>query len=760
MNRLPPAARAFLLGFLALALAGQAGPLQAAPETETVATSTPAPKTPTPTPSPPDSALADEFAIQGEFEAAIATYLSVIEQGTWEERLAARVALARVYLDDGQVDAAVRELDAYMLEASPESDVRAAQFLLAQALALKNAWDEALPLYDAYIQGGGGAATYARLGRAEALANVGRVPEAVLEAQQLLDEELPRSVRVGLILSMAEALEASQPQGALIWYVRLQRESISPADQALALWRSASIEYDLGDEGPRLSAWTAVIQRFPETPTAQAIVDEPPASTVSLDSYYVGLVYYRGGRDREAREAFETSLETNRNGPDRSLAARASYYLAVMDERVGRIDDAIEGYARVVELDPRVELADDALWWRGRLLEQKDRIEDAEASYRQLVAQLGGSGWASEAGFRLALLAYDRGDFEQAAGEFAALAGGAEGEERQRALLWQGKALSAAGEEDAAKKTWQGLREEATADYYALRAAVLLGDAQGELPDAGLEGTAEPDWHAIRGWVLETGGADPWAALKILLFDRHWGQGRQLLALGMSRQAGDEFALLLEAAGTEPFALYQLAGLFNSVGMTDLSSQAAARLLRAVPEGAAESAPLDLWRLAYPAPFVGVLQEAAGDEDVPDLLLLALIRQESFFDPLAGSPVGARGLTQVMPATGEAIADDLDWADFQVDDLYRASVSLRFGAHYLSEQLDLFEGSVYHALAAYNGGPGNALRWRRAAGDDVDRFVEEIEFPETEMYVRLVVENLARYRQLYQGLAEPSVPKD
>jgi soluble lytic murein transglycosylase len=760
MSRLLPFARTLLLGFLALAWAGQAGPVQAGPPVETDETSTPTPPTPTPTPSPPDTALADEFVEYGEFEAAIAAYLAVIEQGMWEERLAARLALARVYLGDGQVGAAVRQLDAYLLEASPGTDVLAAQYLLAEALALQGAWDQALPLYDAYIEAGGAVAIYARLGRAEALAGLGRVPEAVLEAQHLLDEELPRSVRVALILSMAQALEAEQQPGALFWYERLRRESASPVDQALALWRSASIQYDLGDEGPRLSAWTAIIQRFPETPTAQAIVDEPPSLSVSLDSYYVGLVYYRGGRTREAREAFETSFETNRNGPDRSLAARASYFLAVLDERVGDIDEAVEGYARVVELDPRVELADDALWWRGRLLEQMGRLEEAADSYQQLYSELGGSGWASEAAFRLALLAYDRGDFEEATGGFAAIAKKAEEEERQRALLWQGKAQSEAGEEDAAREAWQRVHEEAPADYYALRAAVLLGDAHGGLRDAGLKGAAEPDWDAVRGWLLDAGSANPWAALKILLFDRHWGQGRELLALGMSRQAGEELGLVLEAAGGEPFALYQLAGLFHSVGMTDLSSQAAAHLLRAVPEGAVGTAPLDLWRLAYPAPFAEVLRETADDEEVPDLLLLALIRQESFFDPLAGSPVGARGLTQVMPATGEAIAHDLAWADFDIDDLYRPSVSLRFGAHYLAEQLDLFEGSVYHALAAYNGGPGNALRWQRAAGDDVDRFLEEIEFSETKTYVRLVAENLARYRQLYQELEEPSLPKD
>ena len=96
----------------------------------------------------------------------------------------------------------------------------------------------------------------------------------------------------------------------------------------------------------------------------------------------------------------------------------------------------------------------------------------------------------------------------------------------------------------------------------------------------------------------------------------------------------------------------------------DLSARAATRLLHAVPEKAADEAPGDLWRLAYPVPFVQVLREVVDEEGTTDLLLLALIRQESFFDPLAGSPAGALGLAQVIPPTGRGIAEDLGVTDF------------------------------------------------------------------------------------------------
>jgi soluble lytic murein transglycosylase len=114
----------------------------------------------------------------------------------------------------------------------------------------------------------------------------------------------------------------------------------------------------------------------------------------------------------------------------------------------------------------------------------------------------------------------------------------------------------------------------------------------------------------------------------------------------------------------------------------------------------------------------------------------------------------------VIEPTGAAIAQELDVDNFEMDDLYSPETSMRFGAHYLEQQLDSFDGNIYHALAAYNGGPGNAQRWAEASGGDVDRFYEEIDFAETRLYVDLVSENLAHYLDLYGDAEGPTLPED
>jgi len=474
----------------------------------------------------------------------------------------------------------------------------------------------------------------------------------------------------------------------------------------------------------------------------------------------MGLVYYYAGRDTEARDVFDGLLSGGAAVASIGQRAHAQYYLAVIDERTGATSRAIEGYGRVPAIDPTSSFADDALWWKGRLEERAGRDKDARASYEDLAAAYSGRDWGEEARFRLALLDYDAGEFADAAAASKDIAASTKSTERQRALLWQGKALDASGDEKAAAVLWQELRNAAPDAYYGLRAAVLLGDADGRLRTITVGKQSEPDWEAVDAWLEKAAGRPSAPPQPAIESDTHWRLGEELLTLGMQRRADNELGIVLEEAGRDPLALAQVARAAYESGQTHLSSRAATRLLDAVPDHVAAEAPGDLWRLAYPAPFGELLETAAEESDTPDLLMLALVRQESFFDALAGSTAGALGLTQVVPQTGESIADDRDVAGFETAELFRPVVSLTFGAHYLGQQLDTFDGDIYAALAAYNAGPVAAARWRRASGDDADRFYAEIEFSQTKAYVRLVSENLARYRQLYQGSDEPELPRD
>jgi soluble lytic murein transglycosylase len=154
------------------------------------------------------------------------------------------------------------------------------------------------------------------------------------------------------------------------------------------------------------------------------------------------------------------------------------------------------------------------------------------------------------------------------------------------------------------------------------------------------------------------------------------------------------------------------------------------------------------------------LPPAARGADRPEpALVLAIARQESEFDPQAVSPVGARGLMQIMPATARMTAKRAGVTYSQAS-LTDPNYNLTLGSAYLQELIDQFGGSYVLAIASYNAGPGRANQWMSDWGDprmgsvDVVDWVELIPISETRNYVQRVMENLQVYR--YRLAAGPT----
>lgn len=156
-------------------------------------------------------------------------------------------------------------------------------------------------------------------------------------------------------------------------------------------------------------------------------------------------------------------------------------------------------------------------------------------------------------------------------------------------------------------------------------------------------------------------------------------------------------------------------------------------------------------KLLYPRTHMITLERVSTDP----FLMLALVREESRFDPFALSRAGAVGLAQIMPETGAMIAGELDHEHFHTDDLFKPEINLRFGSFYLDKMLAQF-GQLEYALAAYNAGPHRVTKWLSGLEHrPTDEFVEMIPFAETRKYTKRVLASYWNYTRIYGSSSAP-----
>jgi soluble lytic murein transglycosylase len=128
------------------------------------------------------------------------------------------------------------------------------------------------------------------------------------------------------------------------------------------------------------------------------------------------------------------------------------------------------------------------------------------------------------------------------------------------------------------------------------------------------------------------------------------------------------------------------------------------------------------------------------------------MREESQFKLDALSPAGARGLMQVMPATGASVARQINMKKFNSAKLFEADTVVHIGTWYIGYLMKKFKGDPLFVAAAYNAGPDAVVSWIRKNGTvrDRDVFVESIPYMETRGYVKKVLRNYAEYRRIYE----------
>jgi soluble lytic murein transglycosylase len=541
------------------------------------------------------------------------------------------------------------------------------------------------------------------------------------------------------------------------------------------------------------------VDGYPEAEYAYLSLIELVEAGVTVDEFQRGLVdYYAGKTYPEAYEAAIRAFDRYLATESAAKADQALFRKALAQRSLDRYESALESLQKLISDYPGSQWSVRAQSEKGATLAAMGNIDAAVAAYRDLVALFPADARAPQALRQAAKLRERQGAHLQAAELYQEEQSRYPASEDADEALWRtGLALYRAGDVDRARSTWRSLLDNYQTSAYRTRTLYWLGKLNASMePPAEEQDTWDQivasspyNYYALRVQQIRSGDSltvtrlitaeiEPpaWdvaeAERDILTWLARWTQvptdttlllkdsdvatrpnlrrGHALLAVGLRREALDAFDKARAAAWSDPQRLAQLALFFREKGFHGLAARCALRLVTLWPGGAILDAPPTLQRLAYPLAFVDLISSEARTRNLDPLLLAALIRQESLFEPVATSWVGARGLGQVMPATGEGIARSLNMHDFILDDLYRPSVSVRFGAYYLAVQMKRFGGQFLVALAAYNGGPGNALRWVEAGGDDLDLFVEVISLSESQRYLQRVYEQYLIYEALYR----------
>lgn len=703
--------------------------------------------------SDPRFAEAQRLGADGQVGQSVA--LLGLIRSTDGRLLAARAQylIGQAYLRDGDNGAAANAFRAYFHEYPNEADAEPARFGLATALDRSGQTADAVSLYQRYLDLSSDHTLdgYAWLALAKERDARGD-PAAAEDYRRAMVEGLPLPDELDAASRVAANLtRGGRPGAAITWYLGLaDRYPLDDPIHGQYLVRAADAAAQAGQSAlaARLIRDLAGSGRAPADVAAE--LTRLGALGVPLDELSLGRAFLRSGSYRAAASTFGDYIDRHADGGDLATARfeRGQALLGASDYSgaIAQLQTFLDHYPT----DPRVGDA-------RALMDQASKAL-GDGSIGDPTKPSGGAG--PRAAFAQGWTAYEALDFASAQSTWSAIRRDFPNDPGSSAsLLWLGKLELKAGDSTGALRD---LRQAWTVDpggYYGFRAREIATTVDpAAFPSVASPPNSSPGRAEFVTWLARwtrTSPDDvgrPYLGAPITR-TKALDRIRALAALGLDDLATKESRSALDLYWLDGRSLYALADVLSQTGLNGPAMNAANQLLMLSPAPNAYQAPIFLQRLAYPFPYRDLVEAAARRFGIDPLLLLAVIRQESSFDPRAGSWAGAMGLTQFMPSTASLLAPAVGFDAFTTRDLYRPPVAITLGAAFLADLSEQFGGKPYLALAAYNAGAGNLQSWLSDnPHHDFDLLAEEISFPETRDYVRNVYRFYQEYRTLYPEL--------
>ncbi|MBC7877681.1 MAG: tetratricopeptide repeat protein [Anaerolineales bacterium] len=755
--------------------------------------------TPTITPTPFPVArvdVGDKAFFNGDYENALLHY-QIAYQDSPDPliRAAAKWGEARVYFADELYAETIATIQTLIIEYPESVHLGHAYFLQGLAnyrldnfQAAADSWQAYLTLrpgyLEAYTQELRGDALFSAQNYADALPAY----SAAIQAAALGDD-------ITLDLKVASTqTELGNFETALALYDGIAARAPNDYIKAQVAYESGLVHQTLGQNDEALGKFRLAVENYPLSYYAYlslVVLLDAGGEVSELDR---GLVDYFAGQYDVAIAAFDRYIAAN-PGND----GTAYYYRALARRDLNFYNEAIEDLSTFISnypthpqwgdawgekafiqwfnlslygegaqtlLDyaaavPNSEISVEYLMSAARIYERNGQYDKALETWARVANGYPDTVEASTAVFLSGIIYYREGDTLSARDAFnRSLSISVTAEDQARAYLWLGKTNQKLGDNEAAMTAWREGQARDPSGYYSERARDLLIERAPFTSSASVN--FSPNLSAERT------DADAWIRLTFnltldvdlsnlgpLATDERVIRGNELWELGLYEDARLEFESLRLALEQSQDAVgsYRLANHLVDLGLYRPAIFAARQTLTiAGLDEHTESmmAPPYFSHLRYGLYYSDLIIPDAQTNGFDPLLIFSVVRQESLFEGFVSSNAGARGLMQIIPATGEQINFELIWPrNYDENDLYRPDVSVAFGTYYLAKNRDLLNGDMYAALAAYNGGPGNAIAWKELAGDDPDLFLETVRFEETRNYIRNIYEIFVIYRRLY-----------
>lgn len=449
-----------------------------------------------------------------------------------------------------------------------------------------------------------------------------------------------------------------------------------------------------------------------------------------------------------------------------SAAARYQWLIDSVELRPGwmqslmRIQRKLRRPAEVTRLDSlfRIEFPfspenANNLWVKGLELEQEGRYVESFLQYAELLDGNFGRNVRSQwAPFRMGLVWFKQELYQEAYQVFDAPSRNAEFSWPQAASLYfRAECMRALGHDSLARAEYLATIRAFPLSWYAHRARF-------QLLEQNLLDSAQIPW--LRILEKNHAGTLEWIRKKMKR-DRRLEMAAsdrvrmiELLHMtGFVKEARMVLGKSINAFGRRPDFLFEAGTMLMRIGDPGESFRMAREILEVANRRWFVEMPRPLAELLYPMPsqWIDPAREFVKPPVEPHLLF-GVMRQESIFVPDISSPVGARGLMQIMPQTGSLLAKQENIKGYHVDLLFNPVMAIRLGSRYLNDLLLEYGGDPVYALANYNAGPGPAKRWlKENANKQKDLAVEDISYWETREYVKKVLGNYWTYRAIYRN---------